>query len=119
MNIIALGGWMMWPLLAVSILALTVIVERLLLYASCGLPDDGLRAALLKASCNGNMESVAERMTAVPLLQPFAELLTVANPTANQPCTWLASRFLNSWNGGSACSVPLPGWLRSWACWEQ
>ena len=47
MNIIALGGWMMWPLLAVSILALTVIVERLLLYASCGLPDDGLRAALV------------------------------------------------------------------------
>ena len=39
MNIIALGGWMMWPLLAVSILTLTVIVERLLLYASCSLPE--------------------------------------------------------------------------------
>ena len=80
MNIIALGGWMMWPLLAVSILALTVIVERLLLYASCALPDDGLRAALLKASCNGDVGAVAERMGAVPLLLPFAGLLTVASP---------------------------------------
>ena len=75
MNIIALGGWMMWPLLAVSILAVAVIAERLLLYASCGLPDDSMRTELLKASCGGDVAAVADRMAGVPLLQPFAGLL--------------------------------------------
>ncbi|OXS28903.1 MAG: hypothetical protein BCS36_09175 [Desulfovibrio sp. MES5] len=79
MNIIALGGWMMWPLLAVSILTLTVIVERLLLYASCPLPDDALRGDLLKATSSGDVDTVAERMAAVPLLQAFAQQLTAAS----------------------------------------
>jgi biopolymer transport protein ExbB len=32
------GGWMMWPLLALSVLALTVICERALFYGSLGFP---------------------------------------------------------------------------------
>ena len=78
MNIMTLGGWMMWPLLVVSILALAVIVERFLLYAACPLPDDALRREMLKASGSGDLGVVAARMGGVPLLRPFAALLAGA-----------------------------------------
>jgi biopolymer transport protein ExbB len=45
------GGWMMWPLLALSVLALAVICERVMFYGSLSFPaarqDEILRAALL------------------------------------------------------------------------
>ena len=32
MGLIELGGWMMWPLLAVSVAALAIVVERALVF---------------------------------------------------------------------------------------
>ena len=33
------GGWMMWPLLALSVLALAILCERLMFYGSLGFPS--------------------------------------------------------------------------------
>jgi biopolymer transport protein ExbB len=44
------GGWMMWPLLALSVLALAIIFERAMFYGSLGFPaakqDEMLHAVL-------------------------------------------------------------------------
>ena len=34
MDILLMGGWMMWPLTLISITATAIIVERLLLFSS-------------------------------------------------------------------------------------
>ena len=39
MGLIELGGWMMWPLLAVSVAALAIVVERALVFMGCPFPD--------------------------------------------------------------------------------
>lgn len=75
MNLMTLGGWMMWPLLAVSIMALAVIVERALAFAACPLPDEALDRQLQAALRQGDVAPVAERMRAVPLLQNFAGIM--------------------------------------------
>jgi biopolymer transport protein ExbB len=75
MNIMTLGGWMMWPLLAVSVMALAVIVERALAFAACPLPDGPLDGQIQAALRQGDIAPVAKRMRAVPLLREFATLM--------------------------------------------
>ena len=40
------GGWMMWPLFALSVLALAVMCERAMFYGGLGFPSTKLNAAL-------------------------------------------------------------------------
>ena len=112
MNIMTLGGWMMWPLLVVSILALAVIVERFLLYAACPLPDDALRREMLKASGSGDLGVVAARMGGVPLLRPFAALLAGACLQRDAALRLPGNRFWSNWNVvwalGSHCPPGAP-----------
>ena len=48
MGLIELGGWMMWPLLAVSVAALAIVVERALVFMGC---------PVSKMSCCMDMDS--------------------------------------------------------------
>lgn len=76
MALIELGGWMMWPLLLVSVAVLTVIVERGLVLWGCPFPDRHFGVLILEATRTGNMGPIHERLHQTALLRPFAELLT-------------------------------------------
>ncbi|MDO5532625.1 MotA/TolQ/ExbB proton channel family protein [Sutterella sp.] len=79
MNILTLGGPMMWPLLAVSIAALAIIVERLLVLSNYRVPklgaSDSGEAALAAA---GSVELLGEFTTLLKREHPDERLLEAA-----------------------------------------
>ncbi|WP_300833049.1 MotA/TolQ/ExbB proton channel family protein [uncultured Bilophila sp.] len=75
MNIFLMGGWMMWPLLAVSVAALAIIVERALVFMSCPFPDRAFSGLVLEAARSGDVGPLAARLRRVPMLRDFADLL--------------------------------------------
>lgn len=75
MGLMALGGWMMWPLLAVSVAALAIIVERALVFMSCPFPDRAFSGLVLEAARSGDVGPLAARLRRVPMLRDFADLL--------------------------------------------
>lgn len=54
------GGWMMWPLFALSIMAVAVICERAMFYASLGFPSARQDRALNAALADHNTEALNE-----------------------------------------------------------
>ena len=75
MGLIELGGWMMWPLLAVSVAALAFVVERALVFMGCPFPDSRFPGLVLEAMRTGDVRPLAARLEAVPSLRDFAALL--------------------------------------------
>ena len=75
MGLIELGGWMMWPLLAVSVAALAIVVERALVFMGCLFPDSRFPGLVLEAMRTGDVRPLAARLEAVPSLRDFAALL--------------------------------------------
>ncbi|WP_303215053.1 MotA/TolQ/ExbB proton channel family protein [Bilophila wadsworthia] len=75
MGLIELGGWMMWPLLAVSVAALAIVVERALVFMGCPFPDSRFPGLVLEAMRTGDVRPLAARLEAVPSLRDFAALL--------------------------------------------
>lgn len=75
MGLMALGGWMMWPLLAVSVAALAIIVERALIFMSCPFPDRAFSGLVLEAARTGDAGPLAAHLGRVPMLRDFAGLL--------------------------------------------
>lgn len=75
MELFLLGGWMMWPLLLVSIAVLAIAIERGLVVLSCPFPGREFSGRLLAALQREDLAPVAEAMAAVPLLQDFAAAL--------------------------------------------
>ena len=75
MELMAQGGLIMWPLLAISIVALALIVERFLLLFSCPFPGRAFDSLLRDAVREGDLRPLAKTMSAVPLLKPFAAVL--------------------------------------------
>ncbi len=75
MGLMVLGGWMMWPLLAVSVAALAIIVERALVFMSCPFPDRAFSGLVLEAARSGDVGPLAARLRRVPMLRDFADLL--------------------------------------------
>lgn len=82
MGLIELGGWMMWPLLAVSVAALAIIVERTLVFMGCPFPDARFPGLVSEAARTGDVRPLAARLEAVPPLRDFAGLL--AGPIPNR-----------------------------------
>ena len=74
-GLIELGGWMMWPLLAVSVAALAIVVERALVFMGCPFPDSRFPGLVLEAMRTGDVRPLAARLEAVPSLRDFAALL--------------------------------------------
>ena len=75
MGLMVLGGWMMWPLLAVSVAALAIIVERALVFMGCPFPDRAFSGLVLEAARSGDVGPLAARLRRVPMLRDFADLL--------------------------------------------
>lgn len=80
MRLIELGGWMMWPLLLMSIAALAIIVERCIVFLACPFPDRQFAALALEAAATGDGRALAAKLESVPLLEDFARLLTADVP---------------------------------------
>lgn len=80
MKLIELGGWMMWPLLLMSVAALAVIVERCLVFLACPFPDRQFAGLALKAAATGEVQALAANMGQAPLLRDFARLLEEDGP---------------------------------------
>lgn len=59
MGLIELGGWMMWPLLAVSVAALAIVVERALVFMGCPFPDSRFPGLVLEAMRTGDVRPLA------------------------------------------------------------
>ncbi|HJD97686.1 MotA/TolQ/ExbB proton channel family protein [Mailhella massiliensis] len=79
MNIFLMGGWMMWPLALISIMATAIVVERLLLFSSCRFPQRGL-TILLEEAVQGDIEPLLEAVRKVHMLRRFADLLSADGP---------------------------------------
>lgn len=76
MSLMREGGWMMWPLLAVSIAALAIIVERSLALLGFGFPDRKFDALLLQATSTGNIQELAAAMGRYRRLAAFSRAMT-------------------------------------------
>ena len=79
MTIFTMGGWMMWPLALVSITATAIVIERLLLFASCPFPAKGF-AERLERALEGDAAPLLEDLNRVALLRRFALLMTSSSP---------------------------------------
>lgn len=75
MDILLMGGWMMWPLTLVSITVVAIIVERLLLFSSFRFPARNV-TALLEDAVRGNSAPLIAEIDKVAQLHRFAALLT-------------------------------------------
>lgn len=77
MDILLMGGWMMWPLTLVSITVVAIIVERLLLFSSFRFPARNV-TALLEDAVRGNSAPLIAEIDKVAQLRRFAALLTAS-----------------------------------------
>ena len=79
MDILLMGGWMMWPLTLISITATAIIVERLLLFSSFRFPPRNA-PALLEEAVRGNRAPLLAELENVERLRRFASLLSADSP---------------------------------------
>lgn len=79
MNIFLMGGWMMWPLALVSVMATTIVIERILLFSSCPFPTKGFPECLERA-VEGDTAPLLEELGKVVLLRRFITLMASAHP---------------------------------------
>lgn len=71
------GGWMMLPLLACSIIAVTVIVERLLFFRRISRPHRGEEVlALVRKGSTDDALSIADEAAALPVMNVLAAGIT-------------------------------------------
>ena len=74
MNIFLMGGWMMWPLALISIMAAAIIIERGLFYFSFTFPG-GNFAALLEKAAAGDPAPLSGELAGIPMLSRYAAIL--------------------------------------------
>lgn len=79
MSLFFMGGWMMWPLLLVSIIVTAIIIERLLFYSVCRFPPRQL-APLLENAVQGNPGPLLAILQGNRMTRRFAELTQSAKP---------------------------------------
>ena len=75
MTIVQQGGWVMWPLLAVSVIALAVIIERCLFFSSCRFPGKDFDRRLQEALQSGTTVPLAEALEGIGFLKAYAAIL--------------------------------------------
>ncbi len=75
MELMRLGGWMMWPLLAASVAALAIVIERSLVLFGCSFPDGKFEKLLHEAVKTGSMQELSSHMGKTALVSNFASLL--------------------------------------------
>ncbi len=75
MHLFHQGGFVMWPLLAVSVVALAVVIERFLLMSSCPFPGKGFSRLVQETLKTGDARPLAASMERARLLQDYAAVL--------------------------------------------
>ena len=79
MKILMLGGWMMWPLMLVSVMAAAIVIERFLLFSSCPFPSNNFVEKLEKA-VQGDTAPLLDEIGKTAILQKFASLMQGSHP---------------------------------------
>ena len=79
MNLLLMGGWMMWPLTLISITVTAIIIERLLLFSSFRFPPRSM-TALLEQAVQGDKVPLLAEMKKTDALRTFADLLDSDGP---------------------------------------
>ena len=79
MTILQQGGWVMWPLLAVSVIAVAVIAERCLFFCSCRFPGGDFDRRLQETLRSGTVEPLTEALDGIAFLQAYAAILRDAD----------------------------------------
>lgn len=74
MNILSMGGWMMWPLMLVSVTATAIVIERLLFFSACPFPAKNFAESLERA-LEGETAPLLDDLNKVTLLRRFAALM--------------------------------------------
>ena len=87
MSWIAQGGIMTWPLLALSVVALAIVIDRGIAFSTLRLPNTAEEAAILDALRKGDKEAArALTESSAPALQPLIEALGSDEPAAVREC---------------------------------
>ena len=85
MDLIHRGGFVMWPLLALSIMALAIIVERFMAYSMVRLGDQGLENRLLDAVARDDEASALDQADKdAPVLKPLIRAVLGSGSEANR-----------------------------------
>ena len=87
MTWVAQGGMMTWPLLALSVVVLAILLDRSIAFSTFRLPSAAGEAAILEALRKGDKEA-ARALTAssAPALQALVEALCSDEPAAVREC---------------------------------
>ena len=79
MNLLLMGGWMMWPLTLVSVTVTAIIIERLLLFSSFRFPSRRM-TELLEKVVQGDSTPLFAELDKVEALRRFSSLLAAEGP---------------------------------------
>jgi len=73
MELIEQGGILMWPLLALSVATLAVLIDRGIAFSTLRLASDAAEAAMIAAARAGNPDAAVEAAQATPVLRPLVD----------------------------------------------
>ena len=79
MDLLLMGGWMMWPLMLISLTVTAIVIERLLLFSSFRFPPRRM-TKLLEEVVQGNRAPLCSELEKVEALHRFSELLAAEGP---------------------------------------
>ena len=79
MNLLLMGGWMMWPLTIVSVTVTAFIIERVLLFSSFRFPSRRM-TELLEKVVQGDSTPLFAELDKVEALRRFSSLLAAEGP---------------------------------------
>ena len=79
MDLLLMGGWMMWPLTLISVTVTAIIIERLLLFSSFRFPSRRM-TELLEEVVRGNRDPLFAELEKVAALRRFSALLAAKGP---------------------------------------
>ena len=79
MDLLLMGGWMMWPLTLISVTVTAIIIERLLLFSSFRFPSRCM-TELLEEVVRGNRDPLFAELEKVAALRRFSALLAAKGP---------------------------------------
>ena len=79
MNIFLMGGWLMWPLALVSVMAAAIIIERILFFLPCPFPPKDF-AGRLEQAATGDAAPLLDELNKIALFRRFAALMASDHP---------------------------------------
>ncbi|MBN2752297.1 MAG: hypothetical protein JXQ84_06270, partial [Rhodospirillaceae bacterium] len=84
MSLFEQGGLLMWPLLALSVATLAILIDRAIAFSTLRLADAATEAALIAAARAGDHDAARRRAAAVPVITPLVNALFEAETTEDK-----------------------------------